>query len=265
MTATPSTTSDGWVAPPKELIRERFTRVPGEKPGQHVICDNGVPVFEYERGFAGPGPFEPFRQLRDGVWRNYALISPKYTSFAVVDLQTFDVIERTPSVADREKFDRLKAEGTNSWADKWENVDDMLRSVGFCPGEFHVTDNFDLWLDPKDAEEWSGWTDEDLATMDPNERVTGEFGFVSGCVWGDDWSYKVQYIDLSRLSDGIVTSDERFGYFPLPNNLRLADAVNVSEYFTGYIDLTLPVRFDLRTGKASAYSEDIPWKEGERP
>src|SRR5690606_12111241 len=118
--------------------------------------------------------------------------------------------------------------------------DDMLASVGLCPGEFHVTDNFDLWLDPRDTEEWSGWSDEDFAEMPVNERVTGEFGFVSGCVWGDDWAYKVQFIDLSRLSEGLVTSDERFGYFPLPNNLKLADAVKVSEWDTRHIDLALP-------------------------
>lgn len=42
-----------------------------------------------------------------------------------------------------------------------------------------------------------------------------QFGFVCGCVWGDDTSWKIQYLDLSRVSEGIITRDDRFGYIEL--------------------------------------------------
>src|SRR5262245_35801876 len=44
---------------------------------------------------------------------------------------------------------------------------------------------------------------------------TGKFGFVWGCVWGDDGSWKVQYLDLTGIRDGVVRRDERFGYVEL--------------------------------------------------
>ena len=48
-----------------------------------------------------------------------------------------------------------------------------------------------------------------------HEWPTGEFGFVWGCVWGDDSSWKVQHLDLSRVGEGELTRDERFGYVML--------------------------------------------------
>lgn len=34
---------------------------------------------------------------------------------------------------------------------------------------------------------------------DHDELPKGDFGFVWGCIWGDDSSWKVQYLDLSRI------------------------------------------------------------------
>jgi hypothetical protein len=47
------------------------------------------------------------------------------------------------------------------------------------------------------------------------EWPTGDFGFVWGCIWGDDGSWKVQYLDLSRVREGVVRREERFGYVEL--------------------------------------------------
>src|SRR3990167_633721 len=47
-----------------------------------------------------------------------------------------------------------------------------------------------------------------------------QFGFVSGCEWGDDTSWKVQFLDLSRIEDGILKRDERFGYIQHPKTLK---------------------------------------------
>lgn len=48
-----------------------------------------------------------------------------------------------------------------------------------------------------------------------DEWPAGDFGFVWGCYWGDDSSWKVQYLDLSRIEEGMISRDERFGYVEL--------------------------------------------------
>lgn len=35
------------------------------------------------------------------------------------------------------------------------------------------------------------------------------FGFVAGCIWGDESTWKVQYLDLSKADEGILTREER--------------------------------------------------------
>jgi len=72
----------------------------------------------------------------------------------------------------------------------------------------------------------------------PVNPLTGEssgFGFVAGCVWGDDSSWKIQYLDLSRVEEGIITRDDRLGYIHLPSKMSLVEAVE-------------PTSFDLRLG-----------------
>ena len=45
------------------------------------------PVFTYKRNYSLLSTFEPFRQFKDGKWKDYALISTIYTRFEVVDLE----------------------------------------------------------------------------------------------------------------------------------------------------------------------------------
>jgi hypothetical protein len=54
---------------------------------------------------------------------------------------------------------------------------------GFCPVDYYV---------PYDHPDVAAAGD------------AGSFGFVAGCIWGDDSSWKIRYLDLSRASDGIV-------------------------------------------------------------
>jgi hypothetical protein len=81
------------------------------------------------------------------------------------------------------------------------------------------------------------------------------FGFVAGCIWGDDSSDKVQYLDLSRADRGIIKREEKFGYIELPPKMRLKDAVDMSLYaydeeeYSNYIRLNIMQKFDLRTGE----------------
>jgi hypothetical protein len=78
-------------------------------------------------------------------------------------------------------------------------------SHGFCPVEFFVP-------------------------YDPARGIDGSIGFVAGCVWGDDSSWKVQFLDLSRVADGVVAREERFGYLELEDGVSLADAIDLGEW-----------------------------------
>lgn len=66
---------------------------------------------------------------------------------------------------------------------------------------------------------------------DDAARVAGTFGFVCGCHWGDDSSWKIQYLDLSRAAEGIIVRDARMGYIELLGDAaKLADAIDVSNW-----------------------------------
>lgn len=166
---------------------------------------------------------QTFEPFRRGS-RDLALISRNYTESAVMDLSTGEVI----------------AEDTDS---------------GFCPVGFYVPD----WWDLHDGRVIPGsknW-DEDY------EWPTGTVGFVWGCQWGDDSSWKVQCLDLSRIEEGILKCDARFGYVPLATGLHQSacfslDATRPSlpppfievEKYEGVVRVRLAVelRFDLATG-----------------
>ena len=79
------------------------------------------------------------------------------------------------------------------------------------------------------------------------------FGFVSGCVWGDDSSWKLQYLDLSRINEGVFRREERFGYLELPDNVSLHQAIDMIDYNPTddefIIRITIQHHVDLRTGK----------------
>jgi hypothetical protein len=79
------------------------------------------------------------------------------------------------------------------------------------------------------------------------------FGFVSGCVWGDDSTYKIQYLDLREVEKGIIKREEKFGYIAMPEHLTLKQTIDISGYDDkdDSYDITIAIqkRFDLRTGK----------------
>jgi hypothetical protein len=56
------------------------------------------------------------------------------------------------------------------------------------------------------------------------------FGFVAGCIWGDDLSWKIQYLDLTEVEQGVLRRDSRFGYLEMPENMTLRQAVVMEDY-----------------------------------
>ena len=101
---------------------------------------------------------------------------------------------------------------------------------GFCPVEYYV---------PKESK--------------------GKFGFVAGCVWGDDSSWKIQFLDLSKIEEGIIKRDSRFGYICLPEGISLKHAINMSNYWEEGEEYTISIAtgevFDLKTGRCFCMNE----------
>jgi len=173
------------------------------------------------------GMYGTFEPFRQGN-RELALISRDYTRTAVLDLTSGTVLAEEPE-----------------------------DSNGFCPVGFYVPD----WWDVNDASIIPGseYWDADL------EWPTGDFGFVWGCVWGDDRSWKVQHLDLRRVQEGVLVRDDRFGYVELASigwsspcfEATLPSAPTGHPPFihlsrrrgTRKVTFAVEVDFDLTTGK----------------
>lgn len=56
------------------------------------------------------------------------------------------------------------------------------------------------------------------------------FGFLSGTEPDDEFSWKLRYIDLSKISDKIVSISERFGYKLLPPSFTLRQCVDLHNW-----------------------------------
>lgn len=209
-----------------------------------------VQVGEYERNYPSLlRTFAPFR-VAD---RELALYSPDYTCTRLLEL---------PSCRD------IGGEEPDGG--------------GFCPVDFFVPYFIDLEYRVDDqpprrfrrqmpaAEDLGARTITRTlpATAQRQERLEHQrytplgkltyhpFGFMAGCIWGDDSSWKLQYLDLSKAADGILRREERFGYVELPDGLPLEKAVDLGDYQSDpgedhahQIRITLTKRFDVRTGR----------------
>lgn len=110
---------------------------------------------------------------------------------------------------------------------------------GFCPTELWVPRYVVCTLKRKEDEDivyrvygthanktFGAWEE----GIEVSEVRFTPFGFVAGCHWGDDTSWKIQYFDLSEADKGILKRDDRFGYIELPENLKLQTAINMDGY-----------------------------------
>lgn len=205
---------------------------PGTWPSTLVeVFERGAPnggmskVCEYVRNYSLLQTFEPFRQGD----RDFALISPRYTSTCVLDLQSGQII-----------------------------AEEVASERGFCPVGFYVPD----WWDVNDGSTIPGsvyWSAD-------HEWPNGNFGFVWGCIWGDDSSWKVQYLDLSDVQRGAIRRDERFGYVELatsgfdhrcqqlspPATRSAPHFIDVSRYEgVAQVRFAVEMEFDLESGKST--------------
>jgi hypothetical protein len=211
--------------PPRPTPRERYTtRVavteqPGTWPTVHVdVLDGDVVAASYDRNYSMLNTFEPFRQGD----RTYALVSPDYTATSVLDLQTGQIIA---------------SEDPNAG--------------GFCPAGYYVPD----WWDLHDGRMLPGSTH--WRPVD-DEWPIGDFGFVWGCVWGDDSSWKVEYLDLSAVRGGVIRRDHRFGYLRLATNSKLDPSEFIrcsSSQGRRRVQFAIQVEHDLTTGRPTPDDE----------
>lgn len=220
-------------------IREEYTYktssiIQGEPYWDHTRVDvyreahGGELIYSYERNYPMALTFEPFRQYRDGEWHDYALISPEYTRFQVLDLESCTIVAKEPfPVFSQSRFDALQAKANGgdlaaARSLKGEYPGKEHPEWGFCPMEFYVPDLNEYYSNNYTyiAQQVEGKSVEDY------QMLIGNHGFYLGCVWGDDTSAKLRHIDLSKISEGIVTSDDRFGYFEYDGG-RLKDSIRV--------------------------------------
>ncbi len=211
--------------------------------------DEEEQVGQYDRNYSTF--FNTFFHCRFGA-KDYALYSPDYTVTRIMEL---------PSCRD------IGGEEPNS--------------TGFCPVDLYVPRYINREYTSLEGEakqyrvnnpgpEYFGARVQQLYRYDkgtgkgeyvesPDNPISPvlyyPFGFVAGCLWGDDSSWKIQFLDLSEIQGGVIKRDNRFGYIEMPNRMALKEAVDIGDYrydFTdeiSHITIAVQHRFDLASGK----------------
>ena len=218
--------------PEYEIREERLKKGWGHSI-LHVLR-NDDEVFSYERTYPGFGkstcvPF-PQYDFVDHQWHDYLLFSEEYVRASALNLET------------------------KKRADEPYPIDDDGKEhpgFGFCPTGFKV---FSMMEEYVCADKDETKRDESIAfwnkTIDdyPDNasfalEYSGVFALESGCVWGDDTSDKLRYIDTSRIRDGILRTDERYGYF------ELGDSIEKVTFDDGIVYAPRLTMLDVNDGK----------------
>jgi len=199
-----------------------------------MIYDGDTQVGQYERNHPGWGyeTFEPFEI--DGAW--YALYSKEYTSTRVMSL---------PDCKD------LGGE--------------KPQAGGFCPVELYVPRYREMTCKRhSDGHETTNWLFEAdaqtaaVGTADYGYDITygpWQFlrtGFVAGCLWGDDSSWKMEVFDLTGVFEGKISRSARFGHLQLPRDMSLRASLHFDRHMPdGELRATVirQERRDVATGK----------------
>lgn len=191
-----------------------------------TVFDGNARVGAYERNYPrfGAETFEPFEW--QGTW--YALYSPDYTCTRVMTLP--DCREIGGEERHASGFCPVEL-----FVPRYRLV--RTSKTGGIPG---VQSLEEAWLFESEGETYPEGTSEQVAGLmtlhhQASAWRTLETAFVAGCHWGDDSTWKLQTIDLTRVSEGIISRRETFGYLPLAAmpltkavSLRKADYTSTS-------------------------------------
>lgn len=111
------------------------------------------------------------------------------------------------------------------------------RDMGFCPIDVRMMDMSDLLVDrrhghmhhrrsvPEQADRWVKMIQLSEDMCDHALMHTGSWGLEAGYFWGDDATDKIRRIDASRLRQGILSCDQRYGYIELDEHATLQDVL----------------------------------------
>lgn len=157
--------------------------------------------------------------------KDYALYSPHYTATRVMEL---------PSCRD------IGGEDPNTF--------------GFCPTGYYVPEvRLEVSLyekrigEPKPPEYFVNveYDNEDGYDQPDTEgrilhadRSHLPFGFVQGCVWGDDSGWKVEHLDMSKIAEGKIQRTELIGYREIPSwlpNFDLKKVVHLMDFNSKFV------------------------------
>lgn len=108
---------------------------------------------------------------------------------------------------------------------------------GFCPVDFSVPNDYDYW---------------DESKLDPNSKIAN-LAIVAGCVWGDDsGGWKLEAIDLSKISEGKLKVQDLFGYCELGSNELLDDCVAWMSLYNGRILIPLMSEYQFEENNSES-------------
>lgn len=173
---------------------------PGKWASTRVeLFRNGNPIGEYIRNYSSLAleTFYPFMS-KSGQW--YALYSTHYTALRVMKINEYSI---------------------EDWCGEEPS------SYGFCPTDLYVPQyaiiNEILETDNRyqTYDEFSSY----LTDQTSSKVEYAEFGFLAGCVWGDDGSSKLKYINLQQVDQRLIEIEEKFGYWELPDALSLKECI----------------------------------------
>ena len=206
-------------------------------------------VGEYERNYSSLyNTFYYFQ--KDG--RDFALYSPEYTTTRIMELPSCQDIGGeesdtfgfcpvdffVPTYIEEEYISDFGGEKQEKWKSLINN-----------PTEEELTEQIEThsWIDEKTKEQHI----KNNISRPVTPLLFYPFGFVAGCVWGDDSSWKIQFLDLSEAEKGIIKRDERFGRIELPSNQSLKEAIDMEYYGHKFNNFHINIRqtFNLETGE----------------
>lgn len=220
---------------PFRIVADTVQNQPGQWDSEKVsIFRDQVLIGEYLRNYGNSiSTFYPF-QIED-QW--YALYSASYTALRVM---------------------RLNADHIEDWCGEEPSPN------GFCPMEIYVPRYHTLIDSFGSADKITEYeytlVDNEVSedefigegkSANCKETLYCDFGFLGGCVWGDDSSSKLRYIDLKRVPYKELDITEKFGYWEIPNKMNVRDAVDMSgwEEAHHWIALSRMEHFNLKTGE----------------
>jgi hypothetical protein len=220
------------------------------------IFEKTAKIGEYKRNYSshGAATFAPFKV--GDQW--YALFSKNYTQVHVMSLpdctEICEVVDTDakgcgfcPAEIYVPRYRLQKSSRIwNTKHERQEKEENGKKYVSYVPMPCEPYEEIDYvtWTE----EEWNNKSELDDADREPELNEDGwtppvgdrqwkygavsdwqysPFAFAAGCYWGDDTSWKIQYIDLSKLAEGVATRDSRFGYLEVPQELKLRDCVRL--------------------------------------